>query len=85
MYHLMMTIIDCVHIPVRKDKPHRTLNLQAEFSSEDPVFVELQSYNENGENVFHASLDIDTIEIILNIMKEIQYKNDKYSSTNSNP
>lgn len=85
MYNLMMTILDCVHIPVRKDKPHRTLSLEAEFSSDNPVFVDLLAYNEDGENVFHASLNIDAVEIIFNIMKEMQYKNDKHSSTNSNP
>jgi len=84
MYNLTMTILDAVHIPARKDKPHRSLNLQVEFSSEDFMYVELMGYNEDGQNIFHASLDIDTIQTILNTMKEIQRRNDKYSS-NSNP
>lgn len=83
MHTTMMTILDCVHKPERKDKPHRKGNLVAELGSEDPYYVELYGHDEDGVLYLHASIDVDTLDILVKTALEMKYQHDKTLSSNS--
>ena len=83
MHNIMITILDCVHKPERKDKPHRKGNLVAELGSEDPHYVELYGHDEDGVLYLHASIDVDTLDILVRTANEIKYQHDKTLSSNS--
>lgn len=83
MYNLMMTILDCVHKPQGKNKPHRKGNLVAEIGSEDPYHIELYGTGEDGDVYLHASVDVDTLDILVKTANEIKYQHDVSKNSNS--